>query len=160
MTGEQQQPVWGAPTDHPKTWSTRTTVAAVGIAAALAAVGGVVVYAATAHNEAQGHMGGPPGWGGPGGPGGPGGFQRTLHGENVVANGEGGFTTQLTQTGDVTAASDASVTVRSQDGYSQTYVFVPDTRKPPQPLQTGQHVSVQATKAGDAATATAVMPAR
>jgi hypothetical protein len=159
MTGEQQQTVWGAPTDRPTTWSTRTTLAAIGIAAALAAVGGVVVYAATAHNEAQGH-GGPPGWGGPGGPGGPGGSQRTLHGQNVVSNGEGGFTTQLTQTGDVTAASDTSVTVRSQDGFSQTYVFGPDTRKPPQALQTGQQVSVQATQLNGAATATTVMPAR
>ncbi|SBS74421.1 conserved exported hypothetical protein [uncultured Mycobacterium sp.] len=156
MSGEQQ-PVWGAPTDRPKTWSTRTTVAAVGIAAALAAVGGVVVYAATGGSEGQGHAGGPPGWGGPGGPGG---FQRTLHGQNVVSDGEGGFSTELTQTGDVTAASDTSVTVRSQDGFSQTYVVNPDTRKPPQPLQTGEQVSVRATQQGGAATATAVMPAR
>ena len=47
----EQQPVWGTPTGRPKTWSTRTTVAAVGIAAALAAVGGVVVYAATGGSE-------------------------------------------------------------------------------------------------------------
>lgn len=159
MSGEQQ-PVWGAPTDRPKTWSARTTAAAVGIAAALAAVGGVVVYAATSGSEGQGHAGGPPGWGGPGGPGGPGGFERTLHGQNVVSDGEGGFSTELTQTGDVTAASDTSVTVRSQDGFSQTYVVNPDTRKPPQPLQTGEQVSVRATQQGGAATATAVMPAR
>jgi hypothetical protein len=155
MTAEQQT-VWGAPPDHPKTWSTRTTVAAVGIAAALAAVGGGVVYAATGGSEGQGHGGGP-GWGGPGGPGG---FQRTLHGQNVVSDGEGGFSTELTQTGDVTASSDTSVTVRSQDGYSQTYVINTDTRKPPQPLQTGQQVSVRADQRGGVATATAVMPAR
>ena len=159
MTAEQQ-PVWGAPTDHSKTWSTRTTVAAVGIAAALAAVGGVVIYAATSGSEGQGHAGGPPGWGGPGGPGGPGGFQRTLHGQNVVSDGEGGFSTELTQTGDVTAASDTSVTVRSQDGFSQTYVVGAGTRKPPQPLQNGEQVSVRATESNGAATATAVMPAR
>src|SRR6478736_3109024 len=129
----EQQPVWGAPAEHPKTWSTRTTVAAIGIAAALAAVGGVVVYAAT-DGSGDGHAGGPPGWGA-GGPGGPGGFQRSLHGENVVSDGHGGFSTELTQTGDVTAASDTSLTVRSQDGYSQTYVLDADTRKPPQPLQ-------------------------
>ncbi|BBY64262.1 hypothetical protein [Mycolicibacterium helvum] len=157
----EQQPVWGTPTERPKTWSTRTTVAAVGIAAALAAVGGVVVYAATGGSEGQGNAGGPPGWGGPGGPGSPGGFQRTLHGQNVVSDDEGGFSTELTQTGDVTAASDTSVTVRSQDGFSQTYVINTDTRKPPQPLQTGEQVSVRATQqGGGAATATAVMPAR
>lgn len=153
----ERQPVWGAPTDHPKPWSTRTTVAAIGIAAALAGAGGVVVYAATGGNEAQGHGGGPPGWGGPGGPGG---FQRTLHGENVVSDGEGGFSTELTQTGNVTAASDTSVTVRSEDGFSQTYVVNTDTRKPPQPLQAGQEVSVRGTQANGAATATTVMPAR
>ena len=157
---DQQQPAWGTPTDHPKTWSTRTTVAAVGIAVALAAVGGVVVYAATGGSEGQGHAGGPPGWGGPGGPGGPGGFQRTLHGQNVVSDGEGGFSTELTQTGDVTAASDTSVTVRSQDGFSQVYVVNADTRKPPPPLQNGEQVSVRATQQGGVATATTLMPAR
>lgn len=152
----ENQPVWGTPTEHPTTWSIRTTVAAVGIAAALAALGGVVVYAAT-DGSSQGHLGGgPPGWGGPGGPG----FQRTLHGENVVSDGKGGFSTELTQTGDVTAASDTSITVRSQDGYSQTYVVGADTRKPPQPLQTGAQVTVRATELDGTATATAVMPAR
>lgn len=75
----------------------------------------------------------------------------------------GGFSTELTQTGDATAASDTSVTVRSQDGFSQTYVVNPDTRtppQPPQPQQTGEQVSVRATQQGGAATATAVMPAR
>ncbi|MCX2931995.1 hypothetical protein ORI20_17070 [Mycobacterium sp. CVI_P3] len=153
----EQQPAWGSPTDHPKTWSTRTTLAAVGIAAALAATGGVVVYAATGGGSGQGHTGGPPGWGGPGGPGG---FQRTLHGENVVADGEGGFSTELTQTGAVTAASDTSVTVRSQDGYSRTYVLDTGTRKPPRPMQTGEQVSVRATEQDGTAMATAVMPAR
>lgn len=154
MTAEQQ-PAWGAPADHPTTWSTRTTVAAVGIAAALAAVGGVVVYAATGGGS-QGHLSGPPGWG----LGGPGGFQRTLHGESVVSDGTGGFSTELTQTGDVTAASDTSITVRSQDGYRQTYVVNTDTRKPPRPLQTGAQVSVRATEVDGTPTATAVMPAR
>ncbi|AQT83146.1 hypothetical protein B1R94_26970 [Mycolicibacterium litorale] len=148
--------MWGAPADHPPTWSTRTTLAAVGIAAALAAVGGVVVYASTGagHDGGPGHMGGPPGWGGPGG------FQRTVHGENVVSDGEGGFTTELTQTGAVTAATATSVSVRSEDGYSQTYVLDADTRKPPQPLSNGDQVSVRATEKGGAATATAVLPVR
>lgn len=160
MTAEQQ-PVWGAPADRPTTWSTRTTLAAVGIAAALAAVGGAVVYAAT-DGASQGHSSGPPGWGGggPGGPGGIGGFQRTLHGETVVSDGKGGFSTELTQTGEVTAASDTSISVRSQDGYSQTYVVNTGTRKPPQPVQTGAQVSVRATELDGTPTATAVMPAR
>lgn len=149
--------VWGAPAEHPKTWSTRTTVAAVGIAVALAAVGGGVVYAATSGSQGQGHGGGPSGWGGPGGFGG---FQRTLHGQNVVSNGEGGFSTELTQTGSVTAVSETSVTVRSQDGFSQLYVVTADTRKPKEPVENGESVSVRATQQGGVATATTVMPAR
>lgn len=152
----EQQPVWGAPTDHPPTWSTRTTLAAVGIAAALAAVGGVVVYASTGagHDGGPGHQGGPPGWGGPGG------SERTVHGANVVSDGEGGFTTELTQTGDITAATATSITVRSADGFSQTYLLDTDTRKPAQGLNNGDQVSVRATQRGGAATATAVLPAR
>ncbi|MGY4708032.1 hypothetical protein ACXDF8_00420 [Mycolicibacterium sp. CBM1] len=155
MSGEQQQ-VWGAPQDHPPTWSTRTTLAAVGIAAALAAVGGGVVYAATGGSDTggSGHMGGPPGWGGPGG------SQRSVHGTNVMSDGEGGFTTELTQTGDVTAASDTSLTVRSSDGYSRTYTLNAGTNKPSEQLRTGDQVSVRATEVGSTATATAVLPAR
>ncbi len=50
MSVEQQQPtepVWGVPPAQPRTWSTRTTLAAVGIAAVLAAGGGLAIYAAT-----------------------------------------------------------------------------------------------------------------
>ncbi|TGD89749.1 hypothetical protein BayCH28_03900 [Mycolicibacterium sp. CH28] len=151
----ETQPVWGASPDQPPTWSNRTTLAAVGIAAALAVVGGVVVYAATGggHDDG-GHMGGPPGWGGPGG------FERTVHGENVVSDGEGGFTTELTQIGDVSAASATSITVRSDDGYSRTYVVDTNTRKPPEAPHNGDRVSVRATEVNGAATATAVMPAQ
>ena len=39
----------------------------------------------------------------------------------------GGYTTMLTQTGTVTAVSAASITVRSVDGYTQTYVIPPST---------------------------------
>ncbi|GAY14039.1 hypothetical protein [Mycobacterium sp. shizuoka-1] len=155
--GVDERPVWGAPDDRQTTWSARTTVAAVGIAVALAAVGGVAVYAATGGSAGHPAAGGPPGWGGPGGPGGVG---RTVHGETVVSDGEGGFSTELTQTGDVTAASATSVTVRSADGYSQTYVLDADTRRPPQPLEAGVQVSVRATERGGVATATTVMPAR
>ncbi len=151
----EHQPVWGAPSEHPTTWSTRTTLVAVGIAAALAVLGGVVVYASTGGgHDTGGNMGGPPGWGGPGG------FERTVHGENVVSDGEGGFTTELTQTGEVTAASATSITVRSEDGYSQTYVLDTTTRQPSEALHNGARVSVRATDVDGAATATAVMPAR
>ena len=153
MTVEQQE-VWGAPAPKPPTWSTRTTLAAVGIAAVLAVAGGLVVHAASGGtpDAGPGHMGAPPG--------GPGESERTLHGESVVSDGKGGFRTELTQTGSITAASDASVTVRSADGYSHTYLVDADTRRPHQPLQSGQQVTVRATEANGASDATAVLPAR
>ena len=170
-TRQQQpaEPVWGAPPAQPSTWSTRTTLAAVGIAAVLAAGGGLVIYAATSgsHDAGPGHMNGGPGWngpgggpGGPGGMGGPGDLPRSLHGEYVVPDGKGGFTTEVTQTGAVTAATDTSITVRSDDNYSRTYVLDADTRKPTQPLQNGEQVTVRAEAVNGTATATAVLPAR
>ena len=68
--------------------------------------------------------------------------------------------TWSTQTGSITAASDASVTVRSEDGYSHTYVLEADTRTPHQLLQSGQQVTVRATETNGSAAATAVLPAR
>jgi hypothetical protein len=43
-----------------------------------------------------------------------------------MPDGSGGYTTVLTQTGTVTAISPTSITERSDDGYTQTYV-VPST---------------------------------
>lgn len=163
------EPVWGAPPSQPPAWSTRTTLAAVGIAAVLAAGGGLVIYAATSgsHNAGPGHMNGAPGWngpaGGPGGPGamgGPGDLPRSLHGEYVVPDGNGGFASELTQTGAVTAVSDTTIAVRSDDGYSRTYALDTNTRKPKQPLENGEQVTVRASAINGAAIATAVLPAR
>ena len=169
MSVEQHQPtapVWGSPPAQPPTWSTRTALAAVGIAAVLAAGGGLAIYAATggSHDTGPGHLSGPPGFGGPGGGGpmgGPGAMPRTLHGEYVVADGKGGFSTEVTQTGVVTAAADISVSVRSDDGYSRTYTLDAGTRKPDRAVQTGDQVTVRATTPSNgAATATALLPAR
>ena len=160
MTVEQQE-VWGAPAAEASTWSTRTTLLAAAIAAVLAVGAGVVVYATwDSTGDGPAHNGAPPGFGGPGGPGSPGDAERTLHGESVVSDGKGGFRTELTQTGSVTAASDASITVRSADGYSHTYHLDADTRRPRQPLQNGQQVTVRATEINGTDDATAVLPAR
>ena len=158
MTVEQQE-VWGAPATQAPTWSTRTTLLAAGIAAVLAVGAGLVVYA-TWDSSGDGAAPGFGGPGGPGWPGGPGEAERTLHGESVVSDGKGGFRTELTQTGSITAASDAFITVRSADGYSHTYLVDADTRRPHQPLQSGQQVTVRATEANGASDATAVLPAR
>ena len=72
--------------------------------------------------------GGPP----PGGMHGPGPDAvgaAQLHGEFVVSDGSGGYATMLTQTGTVTAISATSITVRSDDGYTQTYAIAVDGRR-------------------------------
>jgi hypothetical protein len=78
-----------------------------------------------------------------------------LHGEFVVADGAGGYTTQLTQTGTVTAISPTSITVRSEDGFSQTYV-IPTTagNAGAPPFAVDDQVVVRATRTGQTATVT------
>ena len=44
-----------------------------------------------------------------------------LHGESVVKKVDGGFETRLTQQGTIEAVGTASITVKSEDGFSQTY---------------------------------------
>jgi len=56
--------------------------------------------------------------------GGPGGFGRFggVHGEFTVKKPDGsGYETVATQTGEVTAVSPSSITVKSEDGFSRTY---------------------------------------
>jgi hypothetical protein len=52
-----------------------------------------------------------------GGPGGQSMLANSLHGEYVVSDGNGGYTTELTQTGTVTAISSTALTAKSDDGY-------------------------------------------
>ena len=168
-------PAWGAPPTEPAHWSRNKTLASVGIAAVLAAGGAAVIYAAD-NGSGQGGPGGGPGWGGPpGGPGGgPGGGQGggpgfggpgagvsdALHGEFVVSDGHGGYSTELTQTGTVTEISDASVTARSMDGFTQTYVITTDTRQGRQPVHTGDAATIHALENNGTNTATVISPVR
>lgn len=55
-------------------------------------------------------------------------FGGVLHGQAVVRAADGTFSTVHGQTGTVTAVSATSITVRSDDGFSKTYVVTPDTR--------------------------------
>jgi hypothetical protein len=47
--------------------------------------------------------------------------QQHLHSESVVKKADGTFATELSQRGRVDAVSATSITVKSEDGYSQTY---------------------------------------
>lgn len=168
------EPTWGAPQTTPSTWNTRKTVATVGIAAAIAAVGGGVIYAASGNSSEHGGFGGPgggPGWSmnGPGGQGGanssgPGGANSaaggaigapTLHGQFVISDGNGGYTTELTQTGTVTAISADSITAKSTDQYTHTYTINTSTQSE-SGLKVGDTVSIRATDANGTSTATVI----
>ncbi|MET8994607.1 hypothetical protein [Amycolatopsis sp. NPDC004169] len=164
---------WGdpAPAAPKKGWSGKKTAIAAGIAVVIAAGGGAAIWAGTssADNAAQG-PGGFGGLGGPGGPGGgqfrgqgPGGFgggmaalRDALHGDFVVSDGSGGYTTERLQTGDVTELSATSVTLTSKDGYKQTYTLDASTQKTGDVKTGDTNVTVVAKVAGQTATATSL----
>ncbi|KDO12384.1 hypothetical protein DV26_04835 [Amycolatopsis mediterranei] len=166
---------WGdpAPAAPKKGWSGKKTAIAAGIAVVIAAGGGAAIWAGTssAGNTAQG----PAGFNGPGGPGGPGGGQfrgqglpaggfgggmaalrDALHGDFVVSNGSGGYTTERLQTGDVTELSATSVTLTSKDGYKQTYTLDASTQKTGDVKTGDTNVTVVAKLEGQTATATSL----
>jgi hypothetical protein len=136
--------------------SMRRTVAAIGVAAAIAGLGGAAVYAATESpgmGEAgpPGHHGdGPPPWAQPGRDNDD---PATVHSESVRRDVHGGYTTELTQVGVITALTADSVTVASTDGFSQSYAL-PSTLKPTWAVN--DHVSVRATRSGATATVSSI----
>ncbi len=148
---------WGtpAPAGEPKkAWSGRKTAIAAGVAVVIAAGGGAAIWAGTAANGAEQSQGG---MGGPGGrvlvgPGG--GMPRdALHGDFVVSDGKGGYSTERLQTGEITEISATSVSLTSKDGYKQVYTIDSSTRKTGDP-KIGETVTVTAKVSGDTATAT------
>jgi hypothetical protein len=159
--------VWGEP--QARSWGLRETAAAVAVAALIAALGGAAIYAATEDNSRSfgSHQPFGPGGGMPGGPGGQRGTVSrpgqaaveppSLHGEFVVADVTGSYTTELTQTGTVTAISPTSITVRSEDGFSQTYV-IPNAAagNAGAPFAVDDQVVVHATRSGQTATVTTI----
>ncbi|MCG5432935.1 hypothetical protein LV457_11640 [Mycobacterium sp. MYCO198283] len=179
-TSHDVPPAWGAPPAAPNGWSRKTTLAAAGIAVVLAAGGGAVIYAATrddaTHAGMEPGMGGgqgmaPPGAAGQGGPGmrsggpgmgpdpgmGPGGGEPPLHGEFVVADGNGGYRTTVTQTGTLTAVTDTSITAKSEDDYTRTYVLDTSTQtRSRDRLQVGDTAAITATVTDGNAVATTV----
>jgi hypothetical protein len=123
-------------------------LAAAGVAVVIAGGAGAAVYAATnagnAANAAnQGFAGGPGGAAGQGqaGSGANGGFQggfggpgnlgvgaagQAVHGEYVVQR-NGQYVTELEQSGTITSVSSGKITVKSGDGFEQSYAITSDT---------------------------------
>jgi hypothetical protein len=178
MSTEQQHPVippstgdtWGAPggsaepgARQPKRWSGRKIAGAAAIAVGIAAAGSVAVHAAsdstssaTEQGPGGGGMGGGSGGGMAGGPGGA--MSEALHGEYVVSDGDGGYTTELMQNGEVTEVSDTSITATSEDGYTRTYTVDPDTVTGGlSDIGTGDEVTIVASVSGDTATVSSVV---
>jgi hypothetical protein len=146
-TGTAATAEWGAPPPPPTApkakWTVKRTAVAVAVAVGIAAAGGAAIYAASgsATNE-QG--------GGPGGMGGPGGG-RVMMGGPMSDLTHGEF-----QTGEVTEISDTSITVKSEDDYSQTYTIDNETQLGDD-IATGDEVTVIATTEGSTTTAESIL---
>jgi hypothetical protein len=154
-----------APQHQSRRWSRRQTLAAVVVAAMIGGIGGAAIYAAT---QAPPHMGGgphgvagpmhgppPPGGGPP--PGAPPAPAEpsaagAVHSESVVTDGNGGFTTKLTQTGVVDEVTLTNVVVRSPDGYTQIYTFPSAASSSSRPVAVNDNVTVDATRTGTTVT--------
>ena len=139
-------------------WGLRGTVTAIGVAAVIATGGGAAIYAATSGSVStesftRPHQASGPSTIGVHSPGAQPVGGTSLHGEFVVRDAAGGYTTVLTQTGTVTANSPTSITVRSDDGYSQTYVIAQEAGPSP---ALDQPVTVRATRDGQTSTVTAI----
>ena len=152
------EPSWGAPRPD-RGWSGRQALAAVGVAAVIAAFGGAAIYAATSdgsNDVGRSWQGRGPGGSGPGGPGRWSLPAAALHGEFVMPDGNGAYTTVLTQSGVLTAVSDTSVTAKSADGFTQIYTIAPGSRAANTQLAVNDTVTIRANVTNNAATATTV----
>jgi len=133
---------WGAPPPPPeqrRRWSPRQIAVTVAVAVVIAAGGGVAIWAAggatTDDDGGQRADGGP----------------QMVVGGPMSELGHGEF-----QNGEVTAISDTSLTVRSEDGYERTYTIDDDTQLAGD-IDKGDDVSITATVEGDTATAAMVV---
>ena len=71
-----------------------------------------------------------------------------LHSEYVVSDGQGGFATKMTQTGVVDELTLSQIVVRSDDGYTQIYVFPSASVVPDKSVAAKDTVTVEATRSG------------
>jgi hypothetical protein len=86
------------------------------------------------------------------------GMGGALHGSFVVPDGSGGYRTVVMQRGAATKVSDTSITVRSDDGFEQTYAITADTavgadRQGVNGIAKGADVAVMGEKKGSGVTA-------
>lgn len=116
-------------------------------------------------HDGDGSAGAPPGrgMGRHGGPGGIGmGMRGGIHGSFVTPRLGGGYQTIEAQRGTVTGVSSTSITVKSEDGFTATYVVTADTivnatRDGIASVKTGDEVGVTAIKGASDSTAVMIM---
>ncbi|NIH86660.1 hypothetical protein [Amycolatopsis granulosa] len=155
-TTEVPAAAWGDPQPPAPRWSGRKTAIAAAVAVVIVALGGVAIWAGTSSEANQQSRGGFPGGGRAGQQLGaaPSLLRGALHGDFTVAA-NGGYALERFQSGNVTALSATSITVRSADDYTQTYTIGSSTEKTGQ-VATGATVTVLATVSGDTAAATTI----
>jgi hypothetical protein len=93
-----------------------------------------------------------------------GGFDgKVLHGDATVENSDGTTSVMRVVRGEVTAVSDTAITVKSSDGFTQTYAINADTDihvgrddAGTAEIQVGYQAMVAGTVSGDTATATKI----
>jgi len=149
-------------------------VLTVSVATAAVVVAGGAVLAAAAQNTTTTPSPTAAGRPVPGGPMDANGKARmagpmhALHGEYVVSDGNGGYSTEEMQRGSVTAVNGSTFTVKSEDGYTHDWVTDANTKmgmnravdSTSSGLTTGQNVMVMGTKDGDTFHAVRVMAMR
>jgi hypothetical protein len=119
-------------------WRLRKALLAGAVALALTGAGTAIGWSATdvpspspsPTESAPGQPGQPGQSGNAGKPGKADKAQRPqhLHSESVVKKADGTFETRLSQQGTVDSASDSSVTVKSEDGFTQSYAVNAETK--------------------------------
>lgn len=131
----------------------RHTLAAAAVALVVGGIGGAAVYAATQgspHAMASGMRGQfhgqPPG--SPPPPQAPSAPPGVLHSESVVPDGQGGFVTKIIQNGVVDDLTLSQIVVRSDDGYTQIYVFPSAAVVPDKSVAVKDTITVEATRSG------------
>jgi hypothetical protein len=152
----QQYPYPPPPPAAPEkpAWSTKKTTAVTAVAAAaVLAIGGVAV-ANSGDDSGSSSSQGPGGFPGRGAAPAGGGLTGALHG-TYVAQADGSYVTRVFQTGEVTAASATSVTVKSTDGYTKSYTVSSSTsvnggQSTAADIETGHTATVTATEAAAA----------
>ena len=151
---------------RPQRWRAPQTLAAIVVAMVIGGLGGAAIYAATqgqSHtigggthgmgagtHEMASPMHGPPLGPAQSDPNAP------LHSEYVVPDGNGGYTTKLTQTGTVDEVTLSSVVVRSDDGYVQIYALPPGAAGTNSTVAPNDTVTVAATRTGSTVTLTSI----